>query len=117
MIGYECGVYDVYKFYTKSLNIANDWIKAKYGKGVEAIFVGSDLREYYNDENLNVIFTNRDEKIMQERSTTAYRKLYLGKESKVAVQYKGSTIEKNSKQRSYKENETKRRNESEDYTL
>lgn len=71
--------YGVYPYYVRDLNIANDWIKSKYGKPTEAIFLGSDLQKDFSDiEGLNIIYTHRDPELMKKRSTTAYRKLYLG---------------------------------------
>lgn len=73
-------VHDVYKYYTRDPRIANDWITAKYGKGIDAVFLGSDLKKDFSDiKDLNIIFTDRDEEKMKKRSTTAYRKLYLGR--------------------------------------
>lgn len=70
-------VYDVYVYYTRDPHIANDWIKSKYGHEIDAIFLGSDLKndfEKFND--LNIIYTERDSELMKTRSTTAYAKTY-----------------------------------------
>ncbi len=70
-------VYDVYIYYTRDLEIANDYIKAKYNEPIEAIYLGSDLKNDFKDfNNLNIIYTDRDEQLMKERSTTAYSKKY-----------------------------------------
>lgn len=89
-------VYDVYKYYTRDLHVAKDWIKSKYNE-LDAIFLGSDLKEdFKNVDNLNIIFTERKKELMQTRSTTAYAKKY--KSLKLGDQdnkkYKGH-IEKN----------------------
>lgn len=70
-------VYDVYIYYTRDLEIANDYIKAKYNEPIEAIYLGSDLKKDFKDfNNLNIIYTDRDEQLMKEKSTTAYSKKY-----------------------------------------
>lgn len=70
-------VYDVYIYYTRDLEIANDYLKAKYNEPIEAIYLGSDLKNDFKDfNNLNIIYTDRDEQLMKERSTTAYSKKY-----------------------------------------
>lgn len=71
-------VYDVYKYHTRDLHIASDWIESRYGKKPEAIFLGSDLKKDFEDaKDLNIIYTPRDPELMKTRSTTAYRKLHL----------------------------------------
>lgn len=73
-------VYNVYKYHTRDLHIANDWIKARYGKAADAIFLGSDLKKDFSDSaDLNIVYTPRDPKLMETRSTTAYRKLHLSR--------------------------------------
>jgi len=73
-------VYDVYKYYTRDLLVANNWIKSKYGKGIDAVFLGSDLEKDFADvEGINIVFTPRDPEKMKVVSTTAYRTLHLGR--------------------------------------
>lgn len=73
-------VYDTYIYYTRELNIANDWFKAKYGKSFDAVFYGSDLKkDFANMTDFNIVFTPRNTEMMKTRSTTAYRKLHLEK--------------------------------------
>ncbi len=75
-------VHEAYIYYTRDLHIANDWVNSKYGKDIGAIFLGSDLENDFKDtEGLNIIYTPRDPKLMKTRSTTAYRKLHLGRTS------------------------------------
>lgn len=70
-------VNDVYIYYTRDLEIANDWIKSKQGNGFDAIFLGSDLKADFKDvKGLNIIFTERDIETMKTRSTTSYAKKY-----------------------------------------
>lgn len=54
---------------------ANEWIKAKYGSGIDAVFIGSDWvgQDLHNDEHLNIVFTDRDPEKMKVRSSTYYR--------------------------------------------
>ena len=64
----------VYEFYTRDLHVASDWVKARYGT-VPTIVCGSDLeKDYKNIDDLTIVYTDRDAKKMQERSTTAYKK-------------------------------------------
>lgn len=87
-------VHDVYKYYTRDPKVANSWIKSKYGTSADAVFLGSDLKKDFSDiEGLNIVFTDRDEKTMTTRSTTAYLKMYLGRSNK---DYKGSIPKENS---------------------
>ena len=68
-------VHDVYKYYTRNLYVANDWIKSKYGKEIGAVFLGSDLKNDFKDvDGINIVYTPRDFDKMKTRSTTAYRK-------------------------------------------
>lgn len=70
-------VYDTYIYIARNPNIANDWIKSKYGQCADAIFLGSDLKNDFNDyDNLNIVYTERPPELMKERSTTAYTKRY-----------------------------------------
>lgn len=74
-------VYGVYEYYTRNLHIANDYIKNRFGKEVDAVFLGSDLRKDFADtEGINIVFTPRNPEMMKKRSTTTYRKLMLGHE-------------------------------------
>lgn len=73
-------VHDAYIYYTRDLNIANDWFKAKYNKPFDAVFYGSDLKkDFANMTDFNIVFTPRNKEMMKTRSTTAYRKLHLDK--------------------------------------
>ena len=93
----------VYKYYTRDLHIANDWIKSRYGKEADAFFLGSDLKKDFADaKDLNIIFTPRDPKLMETRSTTAYRKLHLN--AKNNSSYKGNISEQLEKKQ--KDNKT-----------
>lgn len=70
-------VSDVYVYYTRDLQIANDFIKSKYGQFVDAVFLGSDLKNDFKDsKHINIVYTERDEHLMKERSTTAYAKKF-----------------------------------------
>jgi len=74
-------VYDVYKYHTRDLRIANAWLKSKFKHPLDAIFLGSDLeKDFANTTDLNIIYTPRDKEGMKTKSTTAYRKLYLSTE-------------------------------------
>lgn len=75
-------VYDVYKYHTRDLRIANAWAKSKYRHPIDAIFLGSDLEKDFADtQDLNIIYTPRDKEGMKTRSTTAYRTLILNRDS------------------------------------
>lgn len=70
-------VSDVYVYYTRDLHIANDFIRCKYGKPIDAVFLGSDLKNDFKDsKDINIIYTERNEQLMKERSTTAYAKKF-----------------------------------------
>lgn len=78
-------VTDVYKYHTRDIHIAEDWISVKYGN-LDAVFLGSDLKEDFKDvQNLNIVFTEREKEIMKVRSTTAYAKKF--KTLKLGEQY------------------------------
>lgn len=70
---------DVYEFYTRDLHVAAEWVEEKYGYK-PAIVCGDDLKkDYRNVTGLDIIYTNRDEKKMKERSSSTYKKkLKLG---------------------------------------
>lgn len=73
-------VYDTYIYYTRDLHIANDWFKSKYNHPIDAVFFGSDLKKDFADvDDIKIIFTPRNKETMKTKSTTAYRKLHLGK--------------------------------------
>lgn len=98
----------VYKYYVRDLHIASDYIKSKYRENIEAIYLGSDLKKDFSDtDGLNIVFTPRPKETMEKRSTTNYRKLYLGNEEN--KKYKGK-INKNIKKRN-KGNRNKEVNE------
>lgn len=71
-------VHDVYKYHTRDLRLANSWLKSKYKHTIDAIFLGSDLKnDFANTTDLNIIYTPRDKEGMKTKSTTAYRTLFL----------------------------------------
>ena len=83
-------VHDVYKYYTRDLYIANDWIKSKYNQDVGAVFLGADLKKDFADiEGINIIFTERSEEKMKQRSTTAYTKILHLREGESGKNYSG----------------------------
>lgn len=93
-------VYDAYVYFTRDLNIANDYIKSKYYKGVDAVFLGSDLKNDFKDiKNINIVYTERDEKLMEERSSTGYAKKYkkLKLSNQTDKKYTGNKINLNKK--------------------
>lgn len=66
---------NVYEYFTRDPHPAAKWIKSKYKKSVDAIFLGSDLKEdFKNIKDIKIVFTDRDKKIMKSRSTSAYIK-------------------------------------------
>lgn len=65
---------DTYLYYTRNLHTARDWIESKFGS-FDAVFLGSDLKQDFKDVNdINIVFTDRDEKQMATRSSSGYRK-------------------------------------------
>ena len=73
-------VHDAYIYYTRDLHIANDWFKSKYNQSIDAVFLGSDLEnDFSNVTDIKIVFTPRNKETMKTRSTTAYRKLHLGR--------------------------------------
>ena len=91
---------DAYVYFTRDLNIANDYIKSKYGKDVDAVFLGSDLKNDFKDiKNINIVYTERDEKLMEERSSTGYAKKYkkLKLSNQTDKKYTGNKINVNKK--------------------
>ena len=86
---------DAYVYFTRDLNIANDYIKSKYDKDVDAVFLGSDLKNDFKDiKNINIVYTERDEKLMEERSSTGYAKKYkkLSLSKQTDKKYTGNKI-------------------------
>ena len=68
-------VKEAYIYHTRNLNVANDWIHSKYGKNIDAVFLGEDLRkDFENTEGINIVFTPRPPELMKQRSTTALSK-------------------------------------------
>ena len=64
---------DVYRYYTRDPHVAAKWIEEKYGRKVDAIFMGTDLQSDFKDvEDIRIIFTSRSAEMMKSRSTTAY---------------------------------------------
>ena len=73
-------VYDTYIYYTRDLHIANEWFKSKYKHPIDAVFFGSDLKKDFADvDDIKIIFTPRNKETMKTKSTTAYRKVHLGR--------------------------------------
>ena len=86
---------DAYVYFTRDLHIANDYIKSKYDKDVDAVFLGSDLKNDFKDiKNINIVYTERDEKLMEERSSTGYAKKYkkLSLSKQTDKKYTGNKI-------------------------
>ena len=86
---------DAYVYFTRDLHIANDYIKSKYDKYVDAVFLGSDLKNDFKDiKNINIVYTERDEKLMEERSSTGYAKKYkkLSLSKQTDKKYTGNKI-------------------------
>ena len=91
---------DAYVYFTRDLNIANDYIKSKYDKDVDAVLLGSDLKNDFKDiKNINIVYTERDEKLMEERSSTGYAKKYkkLKLSNQTDKKYTGNKINVNKK--------------------
>lgn len=66
----------VYQYHTRDPHIAASWIKAKYGKDIDAMFLGSDLKSDFRDvKDIPIVFTDRDPNM--KRSTTNYREKLL----------------------------------------
>lgn len=64
---------DVYRYYTRDPHVAAKWIEKKYGKPVDAIFMGTDLQsDFEHIKDIRIIFTSRSADMMRSRSTTAY---------------------------------------------
>lgn len=81
---------NVYQYYTRDPHIAATWIKSKYHQDVDAIFMGSDLKEDFKDiVDIPIIYTERDEKGMKCRSTTGYIKKLRLRELKSEDKYVG----------------------------
>ena len=99
---------NVYQYFTRDPHTAASWIKSKYNKDVDAIFLGSDLREdFKNIKDIPLVFTERDEKNMANRSTSGYiKKLKLRTLDENTI-YKGN-IKKSSDE---KENVTEENNQ------
>ena len=86
---------DAYVYFTRDLHIANDYIKSKYDKYVDAVFLGSDLKNDFKDiKNINIVYTERDKKLMEERSSTGYAKKYkkLSLSKQTDKKYTGNKI-------------------------
>lgn len=89
---------DVYRYYVRDLHGANEWIKEKYGEEIGAVFLGSDLKNDFNDvTDLNIIFTERPPELMKVRSSTALRSVYLGRKSNSNKRYSKGTTERRNK--------------------
>jgi len=70
---------DVYRYYTRDPHIAAAWIESKYGKKIDAIFLGSDLKEDFGHvKDIKIVFTDRTPEKMKGRSTTVLRKKISG---------------------------------------
>ena len=94
----------VYKYYVRDPHVALDYIKDRYKEKVEAIYLGSDLKKDFSYiEDVNIVYTPRDDKKMKERSTTKYRLLYLSNEKN--KKYKGEVKQNIKKNKKVDENE------------
>lgn len=66
---------NVYQYFTRDPHTALDWIETKLKETPDAIFVGSDLEEFFSQfADLNIICTYRDPNKMKDRSTSGYKK-------------------------------------------
>ncbi len=66
---------NVYQYFTRDPHIASTWIKSKYQQDIDAVFLGSDLKKDFEDiKDINIVFTDRDEQNMKNRSTSGYIK-------------------------------------------
>ena len=82
---------NVYQYYTRDPHTAASWIKAKYNKDVDAIFLGSDLKEdFKNIKDIPLVFTERDEKNMVNKSTSGYIKKLKLRTLDEDTKYKGN---------------------------
>ncbi len=94
----------VYKYYVRDPHVALDYIKDRYKEKVEAIYLGSDLKKDFSYiEDVNIVYTPRDDKKMKERSTTKYRLLYLSNEKN--KKYKGEVKQNIKKNKEVDKNE------------
>lgn len=94
----------VYKYYVRDPHVALDYIKDRYNEKVEAIYLGSDLKKDFSYiEDVNIVYTPRDDKKMKESSTTKYRLLYLSNEKN--KKYKGEVKQNIKKNKKVDENE------------
>lgn len=86
-------VYDVYKYHTRDPRMADKWIRAKYGKGIGSVFMGSDLKDDFKDvKGIKITYTPRSKEKMKTTSTTAYRTVKLGRDKKKTT-YTGNAEE------------------------
>lgn len=82
---------NVYQYFTRDPHTAASWIKAKYNKDVDAIFLGSDLKDdFKNIKDIPLVFTERDEKNMINRSTSGYIKKLKLRTLDEDTKYKGN---------------------------
>ncbi len=82
---------NVYQYFTRDPHTAASWIKAKYNKDVDAIFLGSDLKEdFKNIKDIPLVFTERDEKNMVNKSTSGYIKKLRLRTLNEDTKYKGN---------------------------
>mgnify|MGYP004563106405 CR=1 FL=1 len=94
----------VYKYYVRDPHVALDYIKDRYKEKVEAIYLGSDLKKDFSYiEDVNIVYTPRDDKKMKDRSTTKYRLLYLSNEKN--KKYKGEVKQNIKKNKEVDKNE------------
>lgn len=89
---------NVYQYFTRDPYTAASWIKAKYHKDVDAIFLGSDLKEdFKNIKDIPLVFTERW-KNMVNKSTSGYIKKLklrtLNEDTKYKGNIKKSPVEK-----------------------
>lgn len=94
----------VYKYYVRDPHVALDYIKDRYNEKVDAIYLGSDLKKDFSYiEDVNIVYTPRDDKKMKDRSTTKYRLLYLSNEKN--KKYKGEVKQNIKKNKEVDKNE------------
>ena len=70
------GIDYVYIYDDRDLKKARENIKKLYGKTIDAVYFGEDLKEDFKRpiEGLEIIFTKRPKELQEVRSTSAYRK-------------------------------------------
>ena len=89
---FKC-VDNVYKFYTRDPEIANEWIKEREGNPIDVIVVGEDLKGDKAYGNYSIIYTERPPEVAKIRSTSSYTKKLKDKpKTKTGCIYKGKDL-------------------------